>query len=201
MTEVFSKSPLGLACAQITQQLIAHPMSVIFRSITDEGYLAHVRQPMDLNTVKKKLKDGHYTTCKEWCADIELIFDNSIDFNGAETITGGIAIFMKEKAKKYMKKLNLYNHQNFEEAIRSIFREISATTEALVGQRVQTTPRYSMEQLCASVNSYYETGEVEQLIKKHNEQRVLKKAKDGIVSLENLPRKTLDAMWEQFGAK
>lgn len=176
-------------------------MSVIFRNITDEGYLAHVRHPMDLNTIKKKLKDGYYNTHKEWMSDMELVFDNSIEFNGAETITGGIALFMKQKAQKYMKKLNLYNHQNFEEAVRSVYREISAVTSALVGEKIQTTPKYNLREMCNVVNSYYETGEVEQVIKKEGEQRVLKKAKDGIVSLDNLSRKTLDAMWEQLGPK
>ena len=199
--EVFSKTPIGIVCAQITQDLVAHPMSGIFRKpVTDERYLAEIPNPMDLETIKKKLKDGSYSHYKEWMADVELIFDNSIRFNGQETVIGGVAMFMQQKARKMMSRLNWFNHQNFEERIRSIYCEVTKLTNELTNEQIETTPRYEIKELNDALNALPETGEVEQILKKGGEQRILKKAKDGVVDLDHLSRKTLDTLWLKFGS-
>ena len=199
-TEVFAKTPIGLICAQITQDLVAHPMSVLFRKpVTDESFLAEIQNPMDLETIKKKLKDGSYTHYKEWEADIELIFDNSIRFNGQETVIGGLALYMQQKARKMISKLKWFNHQNFEEYIRSVYREIARLTTELTNEQIETTPRYEIKELSDVLNALSDTTEVEQILKKGGEQRILKKAKDGVIDLDGLSRKTLDTLWKRFG--
>ena len=201
-TEVFAKSPIGVFCTQITQQLIAHPMSAIFRQpVTDENYLAKIAEPIDLGTIKKKIKDGNYLNYKEWMRDVDLVFENSIEFNGRDSVTGGIAVFMQNKARKLMKRINWFNHQNFEEYVRSVYRAVSKYTAEILHTPVQTTPKYEVKELSDALNALPDTTEVEQMLKKGGEQRILKRAKDNIIDLDHLSRKTLDALWLKFGTK
>ena len=41
---------------------------------------------MDFSTIKKKLREYQYTNFKEFCGDINLVFDNCITYNGVREI-------------------------------------------------------------------------------------------------------------------
>ena len=98
MIEQFNKSQIGLLCAQFTQTLSAHPMSLYFRKpTTDEGYLRIIKNPMDFDTIRKKLKDGQYASHTEWKKDVDLIYSNAVHYNSLESVTGQIAIYLKKK--------------------------------------------------------------------------------------------------------
>jgi regulator of replication initiation timing len=156
---------------------------------------------MDLETIKKKLKEGNYSSHREWMSDLCLIFDNAVQYNGPDSVTAGMAVYLRRKADKMIGRLNYFNHQNFEERIRSIYCEIGSLTTQVSNQKVNATPRYEVRELEAVLNSLPETTDVEKIIKQNGDQRVLKKAKEGVVNLDYLSRKTLDALWTEFGAK
>ena len=200
MTEVFSKTPIGNLCFQFTQTLIAHPMSLYFRKpTTDEGYLKIIKHPMDFDTIRKRIKEGHYNSYKDWKRDVDLVYSNAIQYNTLNPIICGIAIFLREKTEKMCKKFSYFNHQNYEEAIRAANREIDEIVAELSQQEIITTPEYNVQKLSEKLNTFQDTSEVEQTIKKCGDQRILKKSKDCVINLDNLSRKTLDALWQKFG--
>jgi type IV secretory pathway VirB4 component len=202
MTDPFSRTPIGLMCMQITQHLIGHPISAIFRKpVTDDVYLQTIRHPMDLETIRKKLKDGNYTSQKEWISDLNLIFDNAVEFNGVGSAPADMAEYLRRKAEKMIQRISYFNHQNFEERIRSIYREIGLVTSQLTNTTMPVTPRYEVKDLEPILSALKDTSEVERIIKQNGDQRVLKKAKEGLVNLNHLSRKTLDSLWNEFGSK
>ncbi|KAH0788188.1 Bromodomain containing protein [Histomonas meleagridis] len=200
MVEVFSKSPLGILCSEFTKELTNHPLSGMFRKpVVDENYLSKIKNPMDLDTIRKKIKDNVYTSHKEWMADVNLIFDNAVEYNTAETIPGEIAIYLKKKASKMFKQFDLFNLQNYEERIRELYREIARVTEQITNQQIRNVPKYDLSELSKILNQLQDTTEVEKIIKNGGDQRVLKKNKEGLVNLDSLSRKSLDELWLKYG--
>jgi hypothetical protein len=202
MADSFSRSPIGLLCTQFTQHLISHPISAIFRKpVQDDLYLQRILRPMDLETIRKKLKDGNYSSHNEWAADLSLMFDNAVEFNGEGSVTAGMAEYLRKKTAKMLERIDYFNHQNFEERVRSIYREIASLTAQLTGTTVTTTPRYEVKELEPMLSALSDTHEVARIVKQNGDQRVLKKAKEGLVNLDHLSRKTLDSLWHEFAPK
>lgn len=81
-------------CTKITEELLKIPLFQIFKVIepwTIQGYLNVIKQPMDLDTVQKRLKNGEYRTKKDYKKDMKRIFDNCKKFNGEESLFSLIA--------------------------------------------------------------------------------------------------------------
>jgi 3-hydroxyisobutyrate dehydrogenase-like beta-hydroxyacid dehydrogenase len=100
-----------------------------------------------------------------------------------------------------IRRLSYFNHQNFEERVRSIYCAISSLTAQVSNQKVPATPRYDVRELEAVLSGLQDTTDVEKIIKQNGDHRVLKKAKEGLINLDYLSRKTLDALWTEFGPK
>jgi len=66
-----------------------------------------IATPMDLGTIRKKLKAGartknklgRYENAREMKADLDLVFDNCVAFNGAESYIGKLAAGLKSRAE------------------------------------------------------------------------------------------------------
>ena len=72
-------------------------------------YNLKVKKPMDLPTVRKNIKDNKYSCFQEWVDDMNLIFDNAISFNEANSLVGGIAIYLKKQFKKKIREIETMN--------------------------------------------------------------------------------------------
>ena len=109
-------------CSKITKDFIEDKLAVFFvNPINDEfilsEYRAKIKKPMDLSTVFKKIKDNSYIGIQDWVDDIYLIFDNAIQFNGSDSLIGGIAAYFKKKFDKKVNILQLKNSRNLEDQL------------------------------------------------------------------------------------
>jgi hypothetical protein len=173
--------------------------SMFKKPVTSEHYLSVISQPMALETVRGKLKDGLYFSYRDWLADLELMYENAIKYNGADSVMGGIALYLKKKWEKMADRLGCLNHQNYEERIRALYCEIAYLTGQVGTQtEILATPKYEVKDLMNILNKLSDTAEVEKVIKQGGDQRVLKKSKNGVLNLDQLSRKTLDELWFRF---
>lgn len=91
---------------QILKALTNKPEAVHFRKPFDwkgTGFLQYpliVTKPMDLSTASKNLEQGLYKTAGELRADVDRIWQNCIDFNGADSWIGKLALTLRSFALK-----------------------------------------------------------------------------------------------------
>ena len=109
-------------CSKITKDFIEDKLAVFFVNPIDDEFIlseyrAKIKKPMDLSTVFKKIKDNSYIGIQDWVDDIYLIFDNAIQFNGSDSLIGGIAAYFKKKFDKKVNILQLKNSRNLEDQL------------------------------------------------------------------------------------
>ena len=71
------------------------------------NYFEIIKRPMDFSTVKKKLNNYTYTNLKEYCEDMELIFNNCLLYNGINSYVGEMCLRVKNEYKNLFEKFNL----------------------------------------------------------------------------------------------
>ena len=197
---MFSKTPVGQYCSQITNILFDDPLAGIFRvpafqSPTDP-YLQYIQKPMDFGTIKKKIKDNAYLNINEWKNDIDLVFDNAVSYNGDYSVIGGIALYLRKKFKKLMNKYTLSNKQNFEERLRKLYRDLQEEMAKVYNLQLDTTltPIYSTQMLETKLTALSDSTEIETIFQKHGLDNLIKKGKTTI-NLGTLSRECLDDLW------
>jgi hypothetical protein len=70
-------------------------------------YFQNVARPIDLATVLANLEQNAYGQIQEWVEDMNLIWENAINYNGADSMIGAAAIAMKEKFARVLEWLPL----------------------------------------------------------------------------------------------
>ncbi|OHS96178.1 Bromodomain containing protein [Tritrichomonas foetus] len=105
-------------CMKFTNDLINDPLASFFVYPPDKklqaDYNAKIKKPMDLSTIKKKIKDNIYTSFQEWVDDMYLIFNNAIEFNDATSLLGGVAIYLRKQFDKKIREIESFNLRNYE---------------------------------------------------------------------------------------
>ena len=71
------------------------------------NYYDVIKKPMDFSTVKKKLINCTYTNLKEYCEDMNLIFNNCFLYNGINSYVGGMCSKVKNEYNKLFAKYKL----------------------------------------------------------------------------------------------
>ena len=66
-----------------------------------------IKNPMDFGTIKQKILTGQYLNCKEFAADVELVFSNCITYNGETSDFGNLAKKLREEFHKQSQLLSL----------------------------------------------------------------------------------------------
>ena len=86
-----------------------------------ENYFEIVKNPMDLNTMKSKIHDNKYKTVEEFVADIHLICNNAITFNGENSMFAYIANDLSSWIdEQYRKKPNSHEEEWHNKLIESV---------------------------------------------------------------------------------
>ncbi|KZT72927.1 hypothetical protein DAEQUDRAFT_685309 [Daedalea quercina L-15889] len=97
----------------IMNKLIADPISFVFREPVDPELLGIPtyfdviprKDARDLRTIRQKLDADKYESVDAWEADMDLMIDNAILFNGADSEVGKIAAVVRNKYKELMSSL------------------------------------------------------------------------------------------------
>jgi hypothetical protein len=78
-------------CKELHKKLSSHALAWPFLHPVDPvalnlpTYFDIIKNPMDLSTMKAKLKKGEYMSPEDYKADMILMFENAIEFNKEDT--------------------------------------------------------------------------------------------------------------------
>jgi len=87
-------------------QLVKDPLSFIFREPVDPIGIPQYHEIIprkdarDLRTIRQKLDTDKYETPEAWEADVDLMIQNAIHFNGRESEVGQIAVAFGSRIKE-----------------------------------------------------------------------------------------------------
>ncbi|OHT10706.1 Bromodomain containing protein [Tritrichomonas foetus] len=109
-------------CIKITKEFIDNKLAMYFIEPFNPGpdkyaqaeYNSKIKKPMDLSTILKKLSRNAYLSIQDWADDVFLVFDNAVKFNDANSLVGGVAIYLKRQFEKKLKGIEALNVRNFE---------------------------------------------------------------------------------------
>jgi hypothetical protein len=95
-------------CARVTDFLFENHLSYWFREPVDptsegaKNYYQSIAKPMDLSSVRSNLERGAYSNVAEWQADVNLIWDNALSYNPANSVWAYSATTLKKVFTKEM---------------------------------------------------------------------------------------------------
>jgi len=98
-------------CRNLVQALLQHRHSWLFKEPVDPiklgipNYPTIIKNPMDVGTVKEKLVAGMYGDVDEFGADVRLVWNNAIKFNGRESEVGKSAMEMSQYFEERFRKI------------------------------------------------------------------------------------------------
>lgn len=98
-------------CMDLTKKMLLKDLCRPFREKVDPerdgapDYLEIIKEPMDLSTVRNKIKANEYKTIDEWSDDIRLIFSNAKKYNDESTLVNLIAREVEQWFEKKIEKL------------------------------------------------------------------------------------------------
>ena len=118
-------------CLKITNDLINDQLAMHFAypynpesKKLQADYNSKVKKPMDLSTVRKKIKDNNYSCFQEWVDDMNLIFDNAIIFNERNSLVGGVAVYLQKQFNKKIREIETMNLRNYENQLISLGKDL-----------------------------------------------------------------------------
>lgn len=96
---------INYKCQRIMKHLLSdHPVAQFFKDPVDTDlipeYRKVIKNPSDISTVKRRLKNKKYEKLSQWNNDVELIFKNAEKFNGSDSPITLCALQLQEAFEK-----------------------------------------------------------------------------------------------------
>ena len=124
-------------CENILIDLIDHPYAFPFVDPVDvnkfSDYFNFIDEPMDLLTIKRKLKKSEYKTIQEFFSDVDLVFTNACTYNPPNSDVFTMAETLKEE---FNEKIQIFvekpssvdpeEYKNLFQTVQSLQHEIEA---------------------------------------------------------------------------
>lgn len=102
-------NPIGSAMYKILDQLVAKDTMEIFLEPVDVNevpdYAAVIKNPIDLGTMREKLKAGQYESIDSLESDFNLMINNCLLYNDKETIFYKVGLKMREQGTMIFKQV------------------------------------------------------------------------------------------------
>lgn len=133
---IYMKPQVEAECQRITHMFLNDPCCKLFVEpvdpIRDEvpDYPKIVPNPQDLGTIYKRLFRRYYTYPSAWENDVNLVWDNAILFNGADSVIGDLAKSMKMKFAKKCWRLHLFIPKNWLDQVNILYAKINKLTHS-----------------------------------------------------------------------
>lgn len=136
-------------CIKIVEEFAKNPLTYYFRQpVEDIAYRKIIQHPMDLTTIRQSLEKNEYPNHQAFIRDMNLIFDNAVEYNGKRSLVGGIAIYLKKHFYSKVKLFEFYNNRNYENELFRLsrqFQEILNNPPDLLREKVEIIPLTASE--------------------------------------------------------
>jgi hypothetical protein len=160
-------------CQQITKDLMGREIFNIFRRPVDPvadgvpDYPQRISKPMDLGTISDRLNRHKYRNSREWYSDLELVFQNGIDYHGPGTIWHPIAVYGLAEVQRMAVGLDFSSEQEWFDAVSKVSVKLSKIISAPPAQRV-SNPIQSVSRAKAESLPPPNSDALEELVKRLN---------------------------------
>lgn len=121
-------------CIQITENLAKHPIFTYFLRPVDpiadnaSDYYLKIKNPQDLGTILKRLKDlNYYDYVDDWENDMNLIWKNCIQYNRENSYLANFAFEFKKKFEKMVEVLKIKKYEGWIYKVQELFEKIDRT--------------------------------------------------------------------------
>jgi E1A/CREB-binding protein len=110
-TKLLPPAKLKTKCTEVLKGLQNHQHGWVFNNPVDPvelglpDYFAVIKKPMDLGTIQKKIDCGAYHAIEDFQTDVQLTFDNAMQYNEDGSVVYDMASELKTKFISDFKKL------------------------------------------------------------------------------------------------
>lgn len=145
------QSIMNKICSRSISQVFYYPIDPIQDNCPN--YFDIVKNPMDLGTIRKNLRNNKYTSVAEWKRDMELVWSNSILFHQKDSTIGLMALdlqkyyfeltkYLSDSYKSSWKRYLIELHQEFSLCEKEVVkcRRLSSQKVRTVFKRDQLYP-------------------------------------------------------------
>ena len=97
---------------QLSWFVFWEPVDPVVLGIPQYHDIIPKRDARDLRTIRSKLETDKYETIEQWEADLELMVNNAIKFNGIESEVGIVAVQMQQRAREEASRVRAMQQPN-----------------------------------------------------------------------------------------
>ena len=133
-------------CLDAMDQIQKYHISRMFSQPVDPirdncpTYFDVIAKPMDLETARKKLENDQYSTVEEWKSDIDLIWTNTVTFNGNKSLVTVLAKQLQAHFKEITSTLSSDPEADWNAKFEKLKAEINAVIKA--APKITTLVKY-----------------------------------------------------------